>query len=173
MEESGTPSDASALIYLAKAGALTVAAEYLGPLLIPPAVWREAVESGEQRGSPDAAVIRMAVDPGVVKPVRLHAAQSQRAIRLARVFGLGAGESEVLAMGAQRDVVLLDEHRATRAARHLGILCIETIVLPGLCAQAGVLDRARALALLDELARHTIIPTDSWVRARALILEAK
>lgn len=173
MDETGTPADASSLIYLAKAGALAVTAELLGPLLVTPAVWREAVELGEGHGRPDASAVRVALEKGTVRQVRLEAAESERAIAIAKAFGLGAGESEVLAIGFQRDAVLVDERRASRAAGHLGILCVETILLPGLCAQTRILDRDRAFALLDELARHTTIPGRSWARARALILEAK
>jgi predicted nucleic acid-binding protein len=171
MDEHGTPVNASSLIYLAKANALRVAAEYLGTLLVPPAVWREAVEAGEKRGRPDAAAIRIALEHGVVRHTPLVQKESERAERIARAFGIGAGESQVLTLGAEREVVLLDEHKATRAAGHLGILSIRTIVLPALCAQAGLLDRAGALALLDELSRHMTIPTESWVRARTLIME--
>lgn len=171
MDEPGTLADASSLIYLAKAGAIAVTTGYLGPLLVTPAVWAEAVDSGEARGSPDAARIRLDVEQGLVKQVRLDASSTQRARRIATQFGLGRGESEVLAIGGGKEFVLLDEHRATRAARHLGILCVETIVVPGLCVRAGVIGQAEALALLDELAKHSVIPTEPWVRARAMILE--
>ncbi len=167
------PADASSLIYLAKAGALSVAADLFGPLAATPAVWREAVDLGEKRGSPDARAIREAWEKKVVQQVGLDAADLARAEEIAQEFGLGSGESEVLALGGRLEAVVLDDHRATRAARHLGILCMETIVIPGLCVHARILDRSQALALLDELARHTTIPGSSWVRARTLILEAK
>lgn len=172
MDEIGTPVDASSLIYLAKASALRVAAGYLGTLLVPPAVWRETVEAGERRGSPDAAAVRIALEHGVVRQLPLVHGERERADRLARAFGIGAGESEVLTLGGEREVVLLDEHKATRAAGHLGILSVRTIVLPGLCVQAGLLDRSGAFALLDELSRHMTIPSESWVQARTLIMEA-
>ncbi len=168
----GIPADTSSLIYLAKACALAPASARLGPLLVSPAVWREAVATGEQRGAPEVARIETAVKSGLVARIDLDAQLRRRAARIARDFRLGPGESEVLALGIRYDHVLIDEHRATRAGGSLGVATVETILIPALCAQAGILDASAALALLDEIARHTTLPPEIWLRVRKRITEA-
>ena len=68
-------------------------------------------------------------------------------------FKLGAGESEVLALGASRELVIIDEIRGTRIAHLLGIVAASTLVIPVLCADRGVLDVTQSLKLLHDIAR--------------------
>lgn len=172
MNDSGTPLDASALIYLAKSGGLSAASACFGVLLIPPAVWNEVMVAGLQRGSTDIAGIRAALDARLVRAISLDAPLRRRALKIASQFTLGAGESEVLALGAAHDVVLLDEHRATRASKALGITAIETVLVPALCVQAGVLDARAAIDLLRSIARHTTVRAEMVRRVEQLIEEA-
>ena len=172
MTDTGTPLDASALIYLAKSGGLTAAGACFGVLLIPPAVWNEVIVAGMQRGSTDVASIQAAVDAGIVRAHSLDTPLRRRALKIAHQFGLGAGESEVLALGATHEVVLLDEHRATRASKALGVTAIETVLAPALCVQARVLDAAEAIDLLRSIARHTTVRAEMVRRVEQLIEEA-
>lgn len=172
MDDSGVPADASSLIYLAKTGGLQYAVACLGPLLMTPRVWVEVVEFGERRGATDVALIRAAIAGRSIRKSKLDEAHSERAERIAADFGLGLGESEVLACADQHPFVLLDEKRATRAANALGISTIGTIVVPALCARAGVLDKTAALVLLDAIARHTTFTNELMIRARRRIAEA-
>ena len=172
MHDTGIPLDASALIYLAKSGGLPAASACFGVLLIPPAVWNEVIVAGMQRGSTEVASILTAVDSGLVRAISLDAPLRRRALKLAAQFGLGAGESEVLALGATHEVVLLDEHRATRASKALGITAIETVLIPALCVQARVLDASAAIDLLRSIARHTVVRAEMVRRVEQLIEEA-
>lgn len=172
MNEQGIPSDSSAIIYLAKAAGLTAAYARFGPLLMPPGVWAEVVTVGVRAGRAEVAAVERAVADGYVKRAELDVALRRRAHKLQVQFGLGAGESEVLALGPAFELVLIDEHRATRAAKALGVSSLETAFVPALCAQAGVLDAKAAHELLDAIGRHTMVRADLAIRARQLIEEA-
>lgn len=173
MIRSGTPADASAIIYLAKSGGLPAAHACLGTLLLPPSVWGEVVDAGLRRGSVEVLGVRSAADNGLLKSVTLEPVFRRRAHKLAAQFGLGAGESEVLALGAVHELVLLDEHRATRAGKALGVTSIETILIPALCVRAGVLDAEAARTLLHSIARHTTVRAEMVLKVEQLIQEAR
>jgi predicted nucleic acid-binding protein len=173
MKSSGIPADSSSVIYLAKAGGLAVASARFGPLLMAPAVWTEVVVAGGRAGRTEVATIEQAVDAGHVRRTAFNSTLRKSAHQLAHQFGLGAGESEVLALGPGFELVLIDEHRATRAARAMGVWSIETALVPALCVQADVLDAAAALELLDAIGRHTKVRAELVFRVRQLIEEAK
>ena len=71
MGKKGTPIDTSSLIYLAKASGLAAANACVGPLLLPPAVWREAVQAGEARGDPEVHRVVTAESSGWVSRIVL------------------------------------------------------------------------------------------------------
>lgn len=170
---TGAPVDASAFIYLAKSGGLSAACACFGGLVVSPAVWREVVVAGARRGSPEVPDVLAAENSGLLRRVEFDATARKRADRIGSQFGLGAGESEALALGAIHGVVLLDEHRATRACKALGVATIETLLVPALCVQARVLDVPAAIALLHALARHTTVRADMVLRVEQLIEEAR
>jgi len=154
MKKQGTPVDASSLIYLAKASGLAAANACVGPLLVPPAVWREVVQAGEARGDPETHRVANAESSGWVSRVVLDGRQRRAAQALMTEFKLGAGESEVLALGHDRQLVIIDEFRGTRIAQLLGIVVASTLMIPLLCADRRVLDAAQSLKLLHDIARY-------------------
>ena len=156
-------------MYLAKAAGLAAAYARFWPLLMPPAAWAEVVTAGVRAGRAEVAAVEKAVADGYVQRAALDAALRRRAHKLELQFGLGAGESEVLALGPGFELVLIDEHRATRAAKALGVSSLETAFVPALCAQAGVLDAKAAHELLNAIARHTKVRAELAIRARQLI----
>jgi predicted nucleic acid-binding protein len=159
MKEAGPPADASSLIYLAKADAMAISAQILGPLVAVPAVWSETVVAGLRLGKPDAAKIQRAAEVGWMRRVQLTPTQEQSAGRLAAAHGLGRGESEALALASTE--VLIDEGRGTKVARQLGLLPISTLFLPVVGLQRGVLGRRGALSLLRRIAPVTGVRADA------------
>lgn len=146
------PGDASTLIYLAKADAFEAASSCVLTILVPAAVWREAVDAGEQFAYPDVPRIRHAESAGWLRRVDLSDDEQAVAGTIAAEHHLGLGESEVLAVAQPVGRALVDEGRAARAARALGIMPISTLFLPALGRRNGRLDEAAALALLRKLA---------------------
>ena len=173
MRKPGILSDASTLIYLAKADALHDAGALLGALLVPPAAWRETVESGERRGQLDKARIRSARDQGLLHIVELDPAIERRAIEIRRRRRIGFGESQVLATARKGSLVLMDDRRAARVAASMGMSTARTISLPVLCWRRGLMDSSGAVELLRRLTRAVGVRADVLIRLEAELLEGE
>lgn len=152
MQQQELPGDASTLIYLAKADAFADARNCIDGILVPPSVWREAVEDAERLSYPDVPRIRSAADDGFVSRVELDDAARALAGTIATEHRLGVGESEVLALGRDAGRALLDDGRAARVASALGIVPVSTLFLPVLGCRCGGLDRVAAIGFLRRLA---------------------
>jgi predicted nucleic acid-binding protein len=165
MEEE-LPGDASTLIYLAKSDSFALAARCVRAILVPPSVWRETVEAGQRVRAPE--VPRILAMEGFLKRVELADADVRLAATIAAEHRLGRGESEVLALGRAYGRVLVDEGRATRVARALGITPVSTLFLPLLGKRAGDLREDEAIQFLSQLASVTGVRADV-----ALVLESE
>lgn len=164
--EGALPADASSLIYLAKADAFEEVALCVPTIQVPPAVWREAVEDGERIGAIEVPRIRDALEVGSLQRFALSESQIRLAGVLASENRIGGGESEVLAVASPGTRVILDEGRASRVARNLGVIPIPTLFLPVLGLGARDLAYEEALNLLRRLAAVTGARSDA-----ALLLE--
>jgi len=98
---------------------------------MPPAVDREVVSEGD--GRVGAEETQGAVNDGWLVVEVLE--EPADAIRMQQAFLLGDGESEALALVRQQptDVIMLDEARAVRCAREMGLSVLRTV---GLLLQA-------------------------------------
>ena len=152
MSQEELPADASTLIYLAKADAFDEAAACVAGILVPPSVWREAVDEGERIGAIEVPRIRDATAARLLQRVDPSAAELALASVLAGQYRLGAGESEVLALGKPIGRAIVDEGRAARVAQSLGIVPVSTLFLPVLGRRAGALDGDEAIGFLRRLA---------------------
>ena len=152
MRREELPGDASALIYLAKANAFGDARAYVDAILVSPAVWQEAVGAGERIGAPEVGRIKEATNAGLLRRVDLRQDIQQTAHRIAAEHRLGRGESEVLALASGQRRAIVDEGRAARVARVLGITVVSTLFLPVLGRQRGELAAGDAVRLLHRLA---------------------
>ena len=166
-------ADTSPLIHLAKAGALEEARSIVGVIAVVPAVWREAVESGEHKGAPDSAAIRRARTDGCLRTVSLDGAERKAAGILARRHRLGGGESEVLAVALRSQWILMDDGRARRVAEHLGFAPVSTISLPVLGRNLRLLERNQARALLSRLGKVVGVRADTLAEFESKIEEVE
>lgn len=153
MEEA--PADASSLIYIAKADAFGAVTRCVRKLLVPAAVWREAVVEGERVGACEVPRIRAAEAASHLERVALSASEQRLAGTIAAENRLGSGESEVLAIGLRLGRAVIDEGRASRVARGLGVIAVSTLFLPVVGWRSGRLSRRDAIALLRRLAAVT------------------
>ena len=119
------------LIALAQCDLFPVLQTLFGQVLIPPAVYREVVSEGDGRAG--AEETQGAVTDGWLVIQELQ--EPADASHLQQAFLLGDGESEALALARQQptDVILLDEARAVRCAREIGLSVLRTV---GLLLQA-------------------------------------
>lgn len=146
------PGDASTLIYLAKADAFTEASTCIRTILVTPAVWREAVEEGERIGAPEVGRIRAAQERGLLRRVALSPDAEVEAEAIRASHRLGLGESEVIALGRGLGWAIVDEGRASRVARSLGIRTLSTLFLPVMGHRKRELTQQEATELLRRLA---------------------
>ena len=111
----GIVSNASPLIYLAKAGRIGLLRKVFGEVLIPDEVKVEVVDRGKELGEGDAYVIESAINEGWLKV--LSAESMEIPIRLER------GEAAVLSLAKKLGLreVLVDEVSARTAARLLDL----------------------------------------------------
>ena len=128
-------SNTSPLINLARISQLDLLHQLYGEVLIPEAVWQEAVVNGA--GQPGANEIQAA------SWVRRQAV-SNRPMVQALQQDLDAGEAEaiVLAMELHADLLLMDERLGRETAQHLGLRYIGLI---------GVLIAAKSKGLITQI----------------------
>ena len=172
MGSKGTLSDASTVIYLAKADALAQAYVLAGGLLVPPAVWGEAVNVTEGRRQLDQQRIRSARDAGWIRVVSLSPSTARRAGQIGQQRRIGPGESQLLALARKGSFVLMDDRRASRVARSMRVIPMRTIAIPVLGMRRGLIAPSEALELLRRLAGIIGERADVVMRLEADILEA-
>ena len=169
MKDEELPGDASTLIYLAKTSAFAEAGHCITAILVPPAVWREAVDDAERLDYPDVPQIRAAADSGFLARIELSDTEQALAGAIATQQRLGVGESEVLALGRRTGRALVDDGRAARVASSLGVVPISTLFLPVLGVRRGGLERQAAIALLRKLAIVTNARAETVYEIEAFI----
>ena len=110
--------DTSPLLFLAKIDRLQVLRAAADELLVSPAVWEEI----QARDDDATELVRGAIDEGW-----LELSAPDRPTEL--VFQLGTGESEAIGLARERgaDRVVMDDLRARRIARQVGLLPIGTL----------------------------------------------
>ena len=131
-------ADSSPLIALAAIEQLELLRQLYQRVAIPPAVWNEVVEQGEDL--PGAQAVRQlswleqeSPEPTFVEFLEL-------------TLDRGEAEAIALARGIPDSTVLLDDARARRAAEQLGIRRIGTLGILRRAKQAGLLDRVEPSA---------------------------
>jgi predicted nucleic acid-binding protein len=140
---------------VAKTNAFPEIRSRVGRILVPPSVWREAVDAGERIGAPEVERIRNEEATGFLEKVGLSREVEALARRIASRYRLGHGESEVLALAGRQGRAIVDEGRAARVAESMGIIVVSTLFLPVLGVQSGRMSVARATDFLYRLASVT------------------
>ena len=107
------------LIALAQCDLFPLLQTLFGQVLMPPAVYREVVSEGDGRAGAEETQGAVAEGWLVIEVLQ----EPAHARRIQQLFLLGDGESESLALARQQptEVILLDESRAVRCAREMGL----------------------------------------------------
>lgn len=105
-------SDSSTLIHLSRIGKIDLLRTFFGEIVIPPAVWREVVEQGEDRSGAEA--VKQAREAGwvtLISPTNVSLIQLLKR-------DLDDGEAEVIALAIEKhaELVLLDEAEGRQIA---------------------------------------------------------
>ena len=128
-------ANASPLITLAKVGALALLAPPGRQLIVPEAV------AAEVRAGPASDPARLALEAGFA-----HALEPAEHDAGVLEWGLGAGESMVIAVARRRGAVaILDDAEARGAARVLGVRVIGTLGVVLLARREGRIESAAAV----------------------------
>ena len=132
-------ADASPLIFLSRLGLLDLLPQIFDSVLVPRAVFEEAVHGGDS----------LAGAAGVAEAEWLVVRDTEPDASLVRALtrDLGAGETAaiLLALDVAADLVLIDDRSARAAARRLRLTVRGTL---------GVLLEAKRQGLIEELGTH-------------------
>jgi uncharacterized protein len=131
-------SDSSTLIHLARIGQFLLLHRFFDRVVIPPAVWREVVDMGQDRpGVADVASARQE------NWLDVQSSTNDPLLRLLQ-RDLDAGEAEAIALAVERkaDLILLDEALGRQAAALYGLKRTGVV---------GILMRARREGLVTSL----------------------
>jgi predicted nucleic acid-binding protein len=141
---SAVVSDSTPLNYLALLSDFDLLRRIYGNLLIPPAVYREVVESGAEYPVSAEVAKAMSTWISVAEP------DVEAVSGLQREFRLHPGESEAIIVAESMGVpLLMDERRGVHCARSRGLTVIRT---PLIYADARILGLIPSLrAKLDQL----------------------
>lgn len=165
-------SDASPLIYFAKMNALELLAQVLGPVSIPPAVYRETVEAGRRLREPDANRIAKAVEGQILARLTLTGQETLLADRISADPRLGRGECEVIACAAlRRFKALLHDKKARRIASAYNVPTMQAADVLFLALLRRHISLKKFKILLRHLAALTGINSATLLEREALAEE--
>jgi len=146
-------SNASPLIYLAKASLLSILLHIYDEIQIPMSVKIECVDEGLRKGYIDAAIIKKYIDDGVIRVHNLDKETKKRAELISRIFDLEVGESEVISLAINKgeNEVLIDEKRARKVAKLFGLTPRGTLYLIFVAVKNGFLSKKEAIKKVNDL----------------------
>ncbi|MDA2926855.1 hypothetical protein MYX78_06420 [Acidobacteria bacterium AH-259-G07] len=133
--------DASPLIALSKMGKLKLLKEVYGETIVGPETKAEVIEGGRTVRAPEVRLVERGAQEGWISETQLTDAEKRLAGEILKTTGLGAGESESIALGHSRNLpVVLDDKEARAVAEAMGIEYVGT---------AGILLEAFVKRTLD------------------------
>ena len=141
----GVVSNATPLIYLAKAGRLDLLRKVFGEVFIPEEVKIEAVDRGKLLGEKDAYIVEKALEEGWLKVLETESAKVP--IRLDK----GEEAALSLAKKIKSKEVLLEEVSARSAARLMDLVPRGTVFVLLKALEKKEIDLDDFLEVLDQL----------------------
>jgi len=157
-------ANAGPLIHLARMSKLHLIQVLFKEVYIPEAVKNETVNKGKAEGCADALAIEGAVSLGWIKVVKTEAS----AEKLTEEAKIGKGEAEVMLLAKQMGTtrILMDDDRARRVARSLGLKPHGTVYILKLALVRKVLTRAEyAQSLQRALDAGLYLSTELYLKA--------
>ena len=132
-------SNSSPLICLSKVGRLALLKELYGEVHIPTAVRDEVLVDGKE----DCVAIKKALQEGWLKVVEP---------KTFRDYGIGPGENQALQLAFEKkDTIVLDDARAIRIARIMGVRHIRTTSVILQAVTSRKLSRDEAVDVLNNM----------------------
>lgn len=154
-------SNATPLIYLAKADRLWLVSSLFQEILIPEAVYAEVVTKGKRLGQTDAFLIERSIEEGRI---------SVRPVRRTHPVGvpIHPGEVEVISLALETgiDLLIMDDARARAAAEMAGLSPRGTLWLLLEAVKQNLLSFDEFLGTLQTITRNGFyLREDLYLRA--------
>jgi predicted nucleic acid-binding protein len=139
-------SNATPLIYLAKANKLSLLQTMVKQVFIPEAVYREVVSEGKRLGEKDAYRVEKAINEGWIL------VQSAKIIYPVEI-SIHPGEVEVISLAKEKGIeaVLMDDVKARAASEMAGLRPIGTLWLMLKAVNSHMLDFDEFLSVLEDI----------------------
>ena len=139
-------SDASPLIWLAKAGKINLLKELFEEIVIPIEVYKEAVEEDLKHGFSDAITINECIQQGWIKLSKLTPKDHNLMKRISQqAFEIHPGEAQAIVIAKEMGVLLLMDESAGRAfAQAWGVKVKGTVYVIMSALRAGLLRQTEA-----------------------------
>jgi predicted nucleic acid-binding protein len=154
-------SNATPLIYLAKADRLHILFSLFEEILIPGAVYEEVVSKGKRSGQIDAFLVEKSIQEG-----RISVRPIQRAHPVPLLLHPGEVEAISLALESGIETLLMDDARGRAAAEMAGLKPRGTLWLILRAVRTNQLSFDGFLATLEALAHHGFyLREDLYLRA--------
>jgi predicted nucleic acid-binding protein len=142
-------SNATPLIYLAKADRLNLVYSLFEEILIPEAVYEEVVSKGKRSGETDAFLVEKAIEEGRIS---VRHVQGSHPVAIP----LHPGEMEVISLALELgiDLLIMDDARARAAAEMAGLRPRGTLWLLLQAVKRNLLSFDGFLASLEAITHH-------------------
>lgn len=148
-------SDSGPLIWLAKCDIIHLLRKHYGEIVIPDAVYREAVKERLRRGFQDAERIQEEVNRGWIKIESPDEKSLEEVKRLEGFIGveLGAGERDGIALTVHsgHDLFLTNDESAYQAAKALDLNVKGVLYILLLSVKRGYLCREESVEALEKM----------------------
>ena len=139
-------SNATPLIYLAKADKLILLQRVIKNVLIPEAVFQEVVAEGKRLGEKDAFRVEKAIAEGWLEVKEVKKIISFQ-------FALHSGEIEVISLAKEKGInaVLIDDTKARSAAEIVGLKPVGTLWIILQAVKNKIIDFDECLSTLEDI----------------------
>ncbi len=154
-------SNATPLIYLAKADRLSILFSLFEEILIPGAVYEEVVSKGKRSGHTDAFLVEKSIEEG-----RISVRRIQRTHPVSVLLHPGEVEAISLAVESGIETLLMDDSRGRAAAEIAGLKPRGTLWLMLRAVKENLLPFDGFLVTLEAMAHHGFyLREDLYLRA--------
>ena len=152
-------SNAGPLIALGKLGQLGLLLKLYGDIIIPHAVYYEVVVNGLRLGAVDAQAVNFLIEQGHIRVVGV--ALPSPLPTWAQSIGIGEIEVITLAQQQATDLVLIDDIRARKAARQIGLSLKGTVGVLLVALRQGYLTLQEFELLIQSIKAQPVL----WISA--------
>ncbi len=135
-------------------------------IVIPPAVFKEAVIIGAEKGFKDALTAKQAVDIGSIQIKEPSREELARVDKVSNKLGIQLGRGEIEANALATDgLLLIDDEAAYTVAINMGRDRVGTLALLLLMVSRKMISKKRALEALD-----IMIDAGFWLSPRLVLV---